>query len=261
MKITLATLMLTAVVSSQAQWVVPPKATAKVDLQAAPPRTRDGKPDFSGVWEAFKNRPCPPDGCADQQLTNEFVNMGLGVQGGVLPYLPWAADLMKQRRAEFGLGDPSSVCLPLGLVKVHTAPFPRKIVQTPDLLLILSERDTTFRQIFLDGRALPEDPNPSWNGYSSAHWQDDALVVETNGLRDGMWIDREGSPLTDAARITERFRRPTMGRMEVEMTVNDPKAYSKPWTAKLNFTLLPGTELLEYYCTDNDKNAVKLSGK
>jgi len=260
----LAALSILGAAAVEGQWAnrpvsgVPRTSAGAPDLQAAALRTQDGKPDLSGIWEGVKNRPCPPTGCPDQQLTNEFMNLGIGLPGG-LPYQPWALDLMKQRRAQSGQRDPSSVCLPLGLVKIHTSPFPRKIVQTPGLLLILSERDTTFRQIFIDGRPLPDDPGPTWNGYSTARWQGDVLIVESNGFRDGTWLDRDGDPLTEGARITERFRRPSFGRMEIEMTVNDPNAYTKPWTVTMNFNIVLDTELLEYYCTDNDKNAAKIS--
>jgi hypothetical protein len=127
-------------------------------------------------------------------------------------------------------------------------------VQLPNLLLILSERDVTYRQIFLDGRTLPDDPEPTWNGYSVGRWEGDALVVQTNGLRDDTWIDRKGSPLTAAAKVTERFRRPDFGHLQIEVTVDDPKAYTRPWTVTLKQDLAVDTELLDYHCTDNEKS-------
>ena len=135
------------------------------------------------------------------------------------------------------------------------------MVQLPGLVLILSERDVTYRQIFLDGRPLPADPEPTWNGYSVGRWDADALVVDTVGLRDDTWIDRQGSPLTAAARITERFRRVSFGRLEIDVTVNDAKAYSRPWTVTLSQDLAVDTELLDYHCTDNEKSAERLGGK
>jgi hypothetical protein len=157
--------------------------------------------------------------------------------------------------------DPVGFCKPSGVLRLLTFPPPRKFVQMPGLFLILSERDVTFRQIFTDGRPLPADPSPSWNGYSVGRWEGDTLVVQTNGLRDGAWIDRSGSPLTEAAKITERYRRPSLGLVQVEVTVDDPKAYLRPWTVTLNQRLAADTELLDYHCTDNEKDAGRLIGK
>ncbi len=139
--------------------------------------------------------------------------------------------------------------------------FPRRVVQSPAYLAILMERNMSFRQIFIDGRPLPEDPNPAWNGYSTARWEGNTLVVQSNGFRDGLWADYLGSPLTDHTKMTERFRRPNFGAMEVEVTVNDPKAYTKPWTVKLTWQLVTGTELMEYVCIENEKDAGHVVGK
>ena len=116
--------------------------------------------------------------------------------------------------------------------------------------MILSERDVTFRQIHTDGRPLPENPDPTWNGYSVGRWEDDTLVVQTIGLRNDTWLDRNGSPSTDAARITERYRRSSYGRLDIEVTVDDPKAYTQPWTVTLHHLIQPDTELLDYHCAD-----------
>ena len=126
---------------------------------------------------------------------------------------------------------------------------------------MLSERDVTFRQIFTDGRELPKDPQPSFHGYSSGRWDGDTLVVQTNGFRDGMWLDRSGSPLTDAAKMTERFRRVSYGNLEIEITIDDPKAYTKPWTVKFNQFIVLNRELLEYFCQENEKDLPHLVGK
>jgi hypothetical protein len=126
---------------------------------------------------------------------------------------------------------------------------------------MLSERDVTFRQIFTDGRELPKDPKPSFTGYSSGHWEGDTLVVQTIGFHDGMWMDRSGSPMTDAARLTERFRRVNYGTLEIEITVDDPKAYTAPWTVKFNQFIVLNTELLEYFCQENEKDQPHLVGK
>jgi len=241
-----------------AQWLryptagVPHTRDGKPNLTAPAPRAANGKPDLSGIWE-LEAPPCPPEGCGDYPPAPEFGDMGVRLPGG-LPYQPWAADLVKQRAATLGQDDPVALCRPAGALRLLTFPPPRKIIQTPAEIVILSERDVTFRQIFTDGRPLPDDPEPSWNGYSTGKWDGDTLVVQTNGLRDGTWIDRRGSPLTSAAKITERFRRVNFGLLEIEVTVDDPKAYIRPWTVKLNQRIVLDTELLDYYCQDNEKD-------
>jgi hypothetical protein len=190
----------------------------------------------------------------------QFLDAGWGLKGG-LPYRPWAAELVKARMAENGKDDPTSHCLPGGVLKMHTTPLLRKIVQTPGLIVILNEHNAEYRQIFTDGRPLPEDPQPSWNGYSSGKWDGDTLVVQTNGFRDGLWLDRNGSPMTDAARMTERFRRVNYGKLEIEVTVDDPKAYHTRWTIKLNQFIVLNTELLDFVCLENEKDMPHLVGK
>jgi hypothetical protein len=248
-----------------AQWItlrtpgIPRLPDGKPNLKAAAPRTADRRPDLSGIWYLHFDG-CGRFGCADYQAGPEFFDFGATLQGG-LPYLPWAAALVKQRQADNAKDDPIGLCRPGGLFRFHTYPPPRKVVQLPNLVLILSERDVTYRQIFLDGRALPIDPEPTWNGYSVGRWDGDALVVESNGFRDDTWIDRNGSPLTSAARVTERFRRPDVGHLLIEVTVTDPKAYARPWTVTLTQDLAVDTELLDYHCTDNEKSAGRLVGQ
>ena len=143
---------------------------------------------------------------------------------------------------------------------MHLHPYPRKILQFPGLMVILYERDTVYRQIFTDGRPLPVDPQPSFYGYSTGTWDGDTLVVQTNGFRDGLWLDISGTPLTDAAKLTERYHRPSFGKLEIEITVDDPKAYTKPWTIRVKQTLAVDTDLLEFFCMDNEKDARHLVG-
>jgi hypothetical protein len=265
--ISAAALVIAVVITSSAQWLnypapgVPRKADGTADLTAPAPHLADGKPDLSGLWANF----CPSAGktvmCAPEvAVPREFGDIGRGVPGG-LPYQPWAADLVKTRRAANGKDDPTTHCLPGGIAKLHTSALLRKIVQVPGLVIFLTERNASYRQIFTDGRPLPEDPNPSWNGYSTGHWDGDTLVVETIGLNDGQWLDRAGSPLTSSARITERFRRPNFGTLNIQMTVDDPKAYTKPWTIELTQRLAPDTELLDYICLENEKDDAHLIGK
>lgn len=249
-----------------AQWLHYPTpgllrtADGKPDLTAPTPKTADGKPDLSGIWAAEDNRPCPPGGCADMAVGQEFLDIGWSLKGG-LPYLPWAAAAVKERSEHFGKDDHQTHCLPSGVVKMHADALLRKVVQVPGLVLLLNERDTSYRQIFTDGRPLPVDPQPTWKGYSSGRWEGDTLVVETIGFRDGLWLDRNGSPMTDAAKLTERFRRPNYGTLEIELTVDDPKAYKAPWTVKLKQSLTADTELLDYVCLENEKDIPNLVGK
>jgi hypothetical protein len=249
-----------------AQWLTYPTAgvprlpDGTPNLQAPTPRTPDGKPDFSGMWEPEKNRPCPPDGCADMQVPQEFVNIGYSLKDGP-PYQPWALEARKSRQEQNGKDDPVSRCLPGGIVKLHTTPQLRKIIQIPGVIVTLNEMDATYRQIFTDGRPLPPIGMPAFKGYSVGTWEGETLVVESTGFPDGEWLDRNGSPLTDAARITERIRRVNFGRMEIEVTIDDPKAYTKPWTITLIHTIVLDTELMDYICTENEQDAAHMVGK
>jgi hypothetical protein len=251
----------------QAQWLhyptagVPKTSDGLPDLAAPAPRTPDGKPDFSGMWDIEHNRPCPPGGCLDFFIGEEFVNIGWSLKGG-LPYQPWARELVRARMEQLGKDDPVSRCLPPGIVKTHTTPLLRKFIQVPGLMVVLSEMDAHYRQIFTDGRRLPADIDlPMANGFSTGKWEGDTLVVQTTGFRDGLWLDRSGSPMTDAARMTERFRRVNYGKMEIEVTVDDPKAYTAPWTVKLNSFIVLDTELIDYICLENEKDIPHMVGK
>jgi hypothetical protein len=251
-----------------AQWLTYPTAGVPTtpnglpNLGAPAPRTADGKPDFSGIWEAENILPCDPNtnSCTDLRAAPEIRDIAAHLPGG-LPYQPWAADLIKVRAAANGRDWPHSRCIPLGPTEIHTTPHFRKFVQAPGLLLILHEWNASYRQIFTDGRPLPVDPQPSWNGYSSGRWEGDALVVESAGFRDGLWLDIKGDPLTDAAKVTERFRRLNYGNMEIELTIDDPKAYSKPWTVKLHEFIVLNTELLDYFCMENEKDMSHMVAK
>jgi len=246
-----------------AQWLkyptpgVPKTPSGQPNLSAPTPRTADGKPDLSGIWD---NNRRDSGGALPLSGSVGWVDFGVGLPGG-LPYQPWAAEAVKQRKADNGKDDPTSHCLPLGTPRMLVDPELRKFVQVPGLLVIINERDAGYRQIFTDGRPLPEDPQPSWNGYSTARWEGDSLVVQTTGLRDGMWLDRSGSPITNAAKLTERFRRPNYGTLEIEVTMDDPKAYTKPWTVKLNESIVLNTELMDYICSENEKDIKHLVGK
>jgi hypothetical protein len=268
-----ATLLALVVLSSGglcAQWIgyptadVPRAKDGKPDLLAATPRDAEGHPDLSGTWEPDRRGAPPPvDNLVNpkrQAPRGQFWDIGTGIRGG-LPYQPWARELMEKRREANSKDNPDVNCLPLGILQMHTHPFLRKYEQGPGEIVILHDRDLEYRQIFTDGRPLPVDPQPNYNGYSVGKWDGDTLVVQTNGLKDGLWADYNGSPLTDATKITERFRRPNFGHMEIQVTVHDPKAYTKPWTATIKLAISLNTELLEYICVENEKDAKHMVGK
>jgi hypothetical protein len=238
---------------------VPRKADGTADLTAPAPRLPDGKPDFSGIWHAAKRIPCNPEASRFIPCGSEIggspqaLNFGVDMQGG-LPYQPWAAALVKQRTADQGVDDPHVRCLPDIPPRTWNMPHLTKAVHTPQLLVLLYEVNAMYRQIFIDGRPLPEDPTPGWNGYSTARWEGDTLVVQTAGFRDGLWIDMGGSPLSDAAKLTERIRRPNYGTLELEVTIDDPKVYTRPWTAKLTQNIELDTELIDEICLENEKS-------
>ena len=252
-----------------AQWpryrvpAVPRTAAGAPDLNAPAPRTADGKPDLSGIWENFRK---PGDSAVRSvnaqffddrppSLVNEFRDIGENVKGG-LPLQPWAATLKQQRTAEHSKDNPDAHCLPLGLMQLHTHPDPRRIVQTPSLVVFLYEANYGVRQIHVDGRPAPNnDPQPWWYGYSRGRWDGDTFVVETTNFRDGGWLDVNGSPLTDAGKMTERFRRPNYGTLTIDVTVDDPKAYTRPWSVSLTQRLIVDNEMLEFICLENEQSS------
>jgi hypothetical protein len=278
---------------ASAQWPayptpnVPRKADGTVDSTARTPRTPDGKPDLSGLWEIYLSSiaAAPPAGeaspsrslqdqadGADNQLgltTAEpppdpnappratFFDIGANIEGGP-PFQQWAKDLRAQRMADNQKDNPDANCLPMGFMQLHLHPQPRKIVQTPELIVIMYEGNQGLRQIFMDGRKLPEvneDLQPWWYGYSVGHWEGDTLVVESAGFRDGGWLDVYGSPLTEQGKLTERWRRPDYGHLEIDITVDDPKAYTKPFTVRVSQQLTVDQELIEFICNENEKSS------
>jgi hypothetical protein len=212
-----------------AQWLkhptvgVPRTAAGKVNMTAPTPRTGSGTPDFSGLW--LTNRPFCPTGLEPDSVLcglelpmgRDGINLGSSVRGG-LPYQPWLAKLVKERTANNAKDDPHVRCLPDTFLRAYSLPHLLKVVQTPGLLIMLSEVNASYRQVFTDGRPLPMDPTPSWQGYSSATWEGDTLVIDSIGFRDGLWIDWNGSELTEGAKVRERIRRPDYGHLEIEIT-------------------------------------------
>ncbi|MBV9771861.1 MAG: hypothetical protein JOZ32_19980 [Bryobacterales bacterium] len=249
-----------------AQWLgyptagVPRMPDGKPNLSAPTPRTSDGKPDFSGMWGWVNIGPPCGSRCTDLQISREFINIAFTLKGG-LPYQPWAAALVKKRKGDNAKDDPNVRCMPRGALRIWTDDYYKRIVQVPERLVILTERNMQYRQIFTDGRPLPVDPNPTWNGYSTGHWEGDTMVVHTIGFRDDLWLDSDGNPLTNAAKVTERISRPNYGTLAVEITVDDPKAYTAPWTVKLLQPIALDSQLLDYYCLENEKDFVHMVGK
>jgi hypothetical protein len=237
--------------SAGAQWLKHPTAAlprttdGQPDLQAPAPRTADGKPDFTGIWGWAPGRYA---GNISRDLKPDDIQA-------------WARALAEQRMEDLGKDDPSNIfCLPQGPRLNLFAPLLAKIVQTPTLILILSE-DMTYRQIFLDGRSLPVNPAPSFMGYSVGRWDGDTLVVETVGFKDRTWLDFGGRPHTEALRITERITRQRVGRLDIEETLEDPAIFARPWSVTLGAQLVADTELLEYVCQENEKSRVHMVGK
>jgi hypothetical protein len=258
---------------------VPRDAEGRVRMDAPTPRMPDGKPDFSGNWVRARGEgafdppelrglfgdrpraqaPTPPVDPNASPIA-AFWEIGANIPGG-LPLTPWAAELKKRRMAGDMKDNPDANCLPMGLTQFHTHGQPRKVMQDSKLVAIMYEANYGLRYIYLDGRTLPPlgSVQPFWYGYSVGRWEGDTLVVETNNLRgaetsefDG-WLDVRGSPYTEQAKFTERIRRPTYGRLELEITVEDPKAYTKPFSVRVNQQISPDDEIIEFICAENQQ--------
>ena len=242
--------MLTVANVASAQWDpypwkrVPRTADGKVDLNAAAQRTSYGKIDLSGFW-------------MPENATKHLLNLAADFKPEDVPLKPWARDLYNQRIANNGKDHPGVSCLPSGIPEKDNIPDGLKLVQTEDLTLLLHESRTIYRQIFTDGRSLPKNPEPTWMGYSIGHWDKDTFVVETIGQNGKTWLDMRGLPGTEALRVTERFSRPKIGHMDIQVTIDDPQAYTRPWGATVEVTLFPNTELIEFICLENEKDTRK----
>jgi hypothetical protein len=237
-------------VPANAQWLnypdprVPRTAEGKPNLSAPAPKLPDGTPDFSGIWGR-------PD---TKYLQN------LGADGIDIQMQPWAEKVYQERQRNNSKDWPNGHCIPSSVADSDGHITPRKIIQQPGLIVLLFEAYHFYRQIFTDGRPFPEDPEPAWFGYSVGKWESDTLVVDNVGFKEGVWLDAAGHPHSDALHIIERFRRPDFGHMEVQVTIDDPKAYKKPWTARIAWDLMPDTDLLDWVC-ENEKDLGRLSSK
>jgi hypothetical protein len=233
---------------------VPRTRDGKVNLAAPPTKTREAKPDLSGVWLPQPDPNGKPEGVENAINPRYMVDITADLKPEDVPIEPWAAAVFKERLDSQGTLDPTSRCQPTGVPAADAIPIPYKIIQTPRTLLVLYEENSIFRQIFLDGRPLPKDAEPRWMGYSAGRWEGDTLVVESAGFRDRGWLDRLGHPHSDGLHVIERFRRPDIGHLEIAVTINDPKTYRTPLTYTLRQTLLADEDLLEYFCTENEKD-------
>jgi hypothetical protein len=240
-------------VSLPAQWIsyrtpgIPRTAEGKPNVTASAPRTWDDKPDLSGLWMLNAG-------------PGHLANIAADLKPGEVQ--PWAELLYKQHLGNLGNDDPWTVqCLPAGPRAILSGGNgPARIIQTPAMLAILYD-DLSYRQIFLDGRELPKDPNPSWMGYSVGRWEGDALVVESTGFNERSWLDMGGHPHSESLRTTERFRRTSFGHMDVQVTFADAKAYTRPWTVSFGVNLAADTEMLEYVCGENERDRTHLIGR
>jgi hypothetical protein len=248
-----------------------------VNMSAPSPRLADGKPDFSGIWmtgesntrgdgelsspkqapgprkaESPKDADSPGDPKAIR-ASRQMANIGVDLPGG-LPYQPWLVPIVKERTDNLAIDDPHIRCLPDNFLRAYGLPHLLKFVHTPNLLVMLNENNAGYRQVFTDARPLPADPTPSWQGYSSAKWSGDTLVIDTIGIRNDTWIDWNGSVLTEAAKVREQIRRPDFGHLEIQVTVDDPKAYTKPWTVTLKQRIVVDAELIDEICLENEQS-------
>jgi len=238
-----------------AQWTgyktpgIPRLADGKPNLAAPAPRTADGKPDLTGVWQAGRAGPAGQYGY-DYDVAQNLPSGSL---------TPWAQTVRQQRVQDFRKDSPLARCLPVS-VPFLTFRGLSRIVQTPGLIVILHESpNSPHRTIFMDGRELPKDPNPTWLGYSVGRWEGDTLVVNSVGFNDLGWLDVGGNPQTESLRLTERFRRPDFGHLELEVTFDDPKTFTKPFTLRMNKNYVADTEVLEDVC-ENERDSGHLVG-
>ena len=240
--------------ASFAQWTnvprskIPRTREGKPDLLAPAPRTPDGKPDLSGVWSPTDNR--------------YGRDIAAALTSGDILYQPWAKTLFDERKdGAHSREDPDANCLPQGVPKINAIAYPQKFIQLPGSIVIVYEAFTLWRQIFMDGRQVSPDANPTWLGYSTGKWEGDTLVVDTRGFNGKAWLDQLGRPSTDALHVTERFRRKNVGHMEIVITIDDPKAYTRPWTVAEEVHLMPDTEPIEFIGNENNRDLEHLPGR
>jgi hypothetical protein len=259
-----------------AQWLnypapgTPRTRDGKVNLTAKAPRAANGKPDLSGVWQV---EPTPAeemkrlfgDLSADSALGDYssafpkyLINILVDFKPEESPLRPEFAHILLERR---GVESPLTRCLPIGIPADDLLPGPFKIIQTPKLTLIRNEYENTFRQIYTDGRKAPADPEPLWLGYSVGRWERDTFIVDTVGFNDRSWLDGMGHPHSESLHLTERFHRRDFGHLDVEVTIDDPKVYTKAFSVKFTELLQPDSDVTEYFCAENERDNSHIGGK
>ena len=260
---------------ARAQWLHHPAAgtprtpDGKANLSAPAPRASNGKPDLSGIWMAesapiadlIRMLPGGVNGLGETPPSKYFINILADFKPEDAPLLPAAAELYRQHAQNYGRDFQTTRCLPAGVPAGELVPVPFKLIQTPGEVIMLSEEDNSFRQIFTDGRKQLEDPQPAWLGYSVGKWENDWLVVDTIGFNDQTWLDAFGHTHSEALHVTERFHRLDFGHMEVEVHLDDPKTFTKPVTVRFNERLIPDTELLETFCAEDEKDVAHMKAK
>jgi hypothetical protein len=232
--------------SLSAQWLdyktpgIPRSADGKVNLTAPTPRTADGKPDLSGIWEPEAS---PYRFDVIQDVKDESV------------FRPAAEALFLKRAEDLRRDNPVTHCLPAGPASIFASGSTRffRIIQAPNIMGLLYELGG-YRQIYMDGRPFPKDPNPSWNGYSTAHWEGDTLVVQSTGFNDKSWLDMVGHPHSEYLQVTEKFHRTDFGHMKLDVTYTDPETLTRPLTISVAVNYAPDTDLIEYVCNENEKD-------
>lgn len=239
---------------ARAQWDpfpwknMPRTPDGKIDMKAPPRRMADGHVDLSGFWMPADN-------------VKHLLNLAADMKPEEIPLTAWAKSVYQERIDTNGKDHPGVRCLPSGIPEKENIPDGLKVVHTPDLLVFLYESRTIYRQVFTDGRSLPKDAEPTWMGYSVGHWEGDTLVIETIGQNGKTWLDMRGLPGTESLRVVERFTRPTIGNINIDVTLEDPMAYSKPWSVRLTWKLIPDTDLIESICEENSKDLPHMVGK
>jgi hypothetical protein len=225
----------------------PRTASGDVDLEAPQPRHANGRVDLQGVWMPNDNR--------------YIRDMALDIGDDKVPYRPWARRLFDERKdGSHSREDPDAHCLPQGVPKIDWVSYPWKLIETPTSVVMLFETFTFWRQIFTDGRTVDSTAKPAWMGYSTGRWDGDSLVVETTGFNGKLWLDQLGRPTTDRLRVIERFTRTHYGHMRIDVTIDDPGAYTAPWSASQVVHLRPGWEPLEFICQENNRDIEHLPG-
>jgi len=262
-----AALCLAAGLSVEAQWLHQPTAGAprtrdgKVNMIGPVPRL-DGKPDLSGIWQVPGDARAPGGlfGIGESLNSKYFRDVLADFPADQRPLTAEGADRLR-RNGQPGVFNPVLNCLPDGVPHGDLLPEPFKILHSRGVILMLYEVETTFRQIFTDGRALPKDPSPSWQGYSVGHWQGDTLVIDTIGFNDQSWLDARGTPRSTEMRTEERIRRRDYGHLELAITLTDPRTFTKPITFSVVAELMPDTDLLEHYCLENERDDRRMPGR